>query len=165
MDLDRMLRLRFVAEKDWVSSAIKWYEGVGVGPSHVDLVLPDDTYLGARSDGGVRIRPADYIPAAGIGWERRYAIPVEPEALAKMYVFARAQLGKPYDFSNILGFALHQNWDDAERWICSELALATAEAGGLWMLNVQPGFTHRIDPGRLHLSPMLIGRRYYPEAA
>lgn len=156
-----LFRLRFVAERDVLSAGIRWFEGHGVGPSHVDIVLPDDTYLGARSKGGVQIRPADYIKPEHIEWERRYAIPVSPEALDRMYVFARAQIGKKYDYSDIAGIMLHADWDRTDRWICSELALATPMAGDLYLLNVQPGYTHRVDPGRLHLSPLLRGRCYY----
>jgi len=154
-------RLRFVAEKDLISGGIKWFEGKGVGPSHVDIVMPDGTYLGARNKGGVAVRPVDYIKPDDIVWERRYAIPMDPVPLTTMYAFANAQVGKGYDYSDIFSIALHANWNNPDKWICSELALATSYAGDLFLLNVQAEFTHRIDPGRLHLSPLLRGRCYY----
>ena len=159
--IEAAYRLRFVAERDVISSAIKWFEGHGVGPSHVDIVLPDGRYLGAHVRGGVEIRDPDYIKEKDIVWERRYAIPVTPKQLQKILDFAHSQVGKGYDISDICSILLHADWDCTDRWICSELALAAAYAGNLFLLNVQPGFTRRVDPGRLHLSPYLIGRRYY----
>lgn len=33
-----------------------------------------------------------------------------------------AQVGKPYDWTALLGIALHRNWQEPDRWFCSELA-------------------------------------------
>ena len=44
--------------------------------------------------------------------------------------FARAQLGKPYDKTAILGFVFRRNWADDDSWFCNELIEAIAEAGG-----------------------------------
>ena len=43
---------------------------------------------------------------------------------------AESQLGKPYDFTAIVGLGLHRDWQEDDRWFCSELvAWAFAEAG------------------------------------
>jgi uncharacterized protein YycO len=150
--------IRFVSEPDLGSRAIEFFEG-GSFWSHTEIILPDGTYLGARLKDGVQIRPTDYIK--NINHERRYAIPVTDEALQKMMDFAHAQVGKKYDVSNIAGKALDKNWHHADEWICSELVTATALAGGLVFLNVEPGYTFRITPEQAHLAPCLSGNCTY----
>lgn len=149
-------KIRFITESGFVSGGIRFVTESRW--SHVDIILPDGTYLGARSEGGVQIRPANYcVPTR----ERRYAIPVEAEALEKMLTFAHAQIGKGYDFSDIAGILLREDWNSSDKWDCSMLATATAEAGGLYMLNVEPSWTYKVTPEMLHLSPYLKDRCYY----
>lgn len=152
-------RVRYITQNDPVSVMIRavtysmW--------SHAEIVLPDNTYLGAHASGGVMIRSADYCKPTR---ERRYTIPVTDEALATMLAFAHAQVGKPYDFKAIFGLALHQPWATADRWFCSELVTATADAGNLTMLNVQRDYVKLITPDMSHLSPLLTssgGKCYY----
>ena len=149
-------RIRFITEPDWISSAIRTVTDSQW--SHVEIVLPDNSYLGAHHPSGVQIRPYDYCQPLR---ERRYQIPVSESALGKMLNFAHAQVGKPYDTADIFSILLHKNWQDSEAWICSELVAATAEAGGVFMLNVQAQYTHKITPEMLHLSPLLIGNCYF----
>jgi uncharacterized protein YycO len=151
-------RIRFVTEEGFISSAIRGFTNSQW--SHAEIVLPDGSYLGALAD-GVRIRPADYCKTTN---ERRYAVPVESDALAQMMAFAHEQVGKPYDLFDIAGLATHRNWHEDSAWICSELVAATAEAGGLFMLNVDPEFVYHITPEMLHLSPMLIGHCYFSKS-
>ena len=61
--------LRFVTEKGFTSAAIRWFTWSDW--SHVDFVLKDGRFLGARLDGGVQIRPHNYIkPSAfrSVSW-------------------------------------------------------------------------------------------------
>lgn len=55
-------------------------------------------------------------------------IPVPDEAGALAY--ARAQIGKPYDWKAILSFVFRRNWSDDRAWFCNELAEACLAAGG-----------------------------------
>lgn len=34
---------------------------------------------------------------------------------------ARTQLGKPYDWTALAGIGLHRNWQEDDKWFCSEL--------------------------------------------
>jgi hypothetical protein len=151
-------RLRFVTDDSFISRGIRFVEGGSSVFSHVEIILPDGSYLGAHNPEGVEIRPADYCTPTR---ERRYAIPVEQADLDKMLAFAHAQVGKRYDLSDIRGIMFHRNWHDPTKWICSELVAAIAEAGGLWMLNVLPEHTNAITPEMLHLSPVLINHCYF----
>ncbi|MNF95265.1 hypothetical protein D3C84_780070 [compost metagenome] len=46
---------------------------------------------------------------------------------------ARSQLGKPYDWTAILGLGLRRDWQERDAWFCSELiAWSAAEAGEPW---------------------------------
>ena len=44
-----------------------------------------------------------------------------------MLAFARAQIGKAYDWRGILGFFLDRDWRDEDCWWCSELVEAAFE--------------------------------------
>jgi len=111
--------LQFAAGTGLPSHLIEWF---GHGQwSHVDIVLPDgEGLLGARQDGGVRIRAAAYL-APGIA-TRRVALDTTDEVASRYIALARAELGKPYDMAAILAFAAGRNWRRPDSWFCSELA-------------------------------------------
>ena len=46
------------------------------------------------------------------------------------YAFLKTQIGKPYDHSAILGFALDRDWRQSDSWFCSELVAAALEKAG-----------------------------------
>ena len=159
MNGDDSFRIRFISEAGFVSAAIR--DVTDSQWSHVDIILPDGFYLGARSNGGVQVRPPNYCKPIR---ERRYAIPTTPDQLDAMLTFARAQIGKPYDFLDIAGLLAHRDWRRPNAWMCSELAAATAEAGNMPMLNAEAQFVNHITPEMLHLSPLLIGHCYMETA-
>lgn len=70
----------------------------------------------------VEVQTAD--DAAGIAW-------------------ARQQVGKPYDWSGVIGIALHRVWDEPDRWFCSELVEAALAAAGRRRFRVELG---RVTP-------------------
>ena len=43
---------------------------------------------------------------------------------------AESQLGKPYDFTAIVGLGLHRDWQEDDRWFCSELVAWAFEVAG-----------------------------------
>lgn len=46
---------------------------------------------------------------------------------------SRSQLGKPYDWTAVLGLGLRRDWQERDAWFCSELiAWSAAEAGEPW---------------------------------
>lgn len=57
--------------------------------------------------------------------------------------FVKAQLGKPYDWTAIFSFLLRRNWQEDDKWFCSELVEATILAGGLKRFRDS---TNRITP-------------------
>ena len=104
--------------------------------THVDIVWPPnmpgkpERLFGARWDHGVAIRQLDYENFAKIV---RVTLPMTAEQNAKFFEFCRAQMGKPYDFSAELAFAIGRDWRCADHWFCSELGEAATEHSGFWL--------------------------------
>lgn len=82
--------------------------------SHVDFVLPGGLFLGAIPLKGVSIhttrRPV----------EDYFELSVTPEQYRQIMDNAYSQMGKPYDYAGLFGFAVNRNWQDAFKWFCSE---------------------------------------------
>lgn len=152
------LIIRFIDSAKLVAIAIDFVEGGAGLVDHAEICTDTGTWIGAHAKDGVQERAADYCKPR---FELRYALPVTEDQHAKILGFMRAQIGKPYDFTGIMGILFHESWHDPKAWFCSELVCAACEAGGIFMLNVLPGYTFRITPEMLHLSPLLIGHLAY----
>lgn len=115
-----MIYLQFSARPTIYSrlvSAVTWSWA-----THVDFVLHNGFLLGAASD-GVKIRP----PARDYSRVAYYRVPGAPCDVIER---AKSQLDKPYDWTAILGFVARRNWQEDDRWFCSELvAWAFAREG------------------------------------
>lgn len=157
------LGIRFINSSDLIGKGIDWVTNSLW--DHVEIQTPEGTYIGAHAGSGIQERPADYCKPTR---ERRYAIPCTDEQLAKILASARADIGIPYDYTDIVGLLLHDRGIRSDtREICSEFVCQVALDGGIAMLNVQREFCHLITPETLHLSPLLIGHCTYsfPAAA
>lgn len=90
-----------------------------------DSMVIDSTFL----HGGVRRRPlAELLAQASRHQMLDLNVPNEAAALD----FARAQIGRPYDWTAVLGILFRApGWALPDRWFCSELAEAVVLAGGL----------------------------------
>lgn len=127
-----MINLQFVKGYGIGSAAISWFSS-GVF-SHVDLILPDGSLMGARSDAvggkppGVQIRPPFYER-----WKKRVVMKLACTELQKQSVIAfnMSQEGKPYDRSAIWGFVAGRDWRQQDSWFCSELQAAAIESADL----------------------------------
>jgi len=96
--------LQFVTCNDPGSWAIRTFQRGWC--SHVDSVMDDGRLLGARLDGGVAIRPANYEKFSRV---ERVVIGV-PYYKEHAYLdFLKAQLGKPYDKLAIVAFAVNRD--------------------------------------------------------
>lgn len=117
--------------------------------SHVDVEAPDGGLVGAMPGQGVVRRPAPF----DVGRVERYALDLEPETERQVRAALAGQIGKPYDWPGILGWALRRDWQDTDRWFCSELiAWAFAQAGHPLLRAAD---VWRITPRDLLLSPLL----------
>jgi hypothetical protein len=149
-DVPSQVKLQFVQSDDLTGRLIEWFGG-GPRYSHVDIVTPTGMLLGARSDAvggqppGVRVRPVNYLSPN----DRTLciSIPATSQQAAAFYDFLNAQIGKPYDKLAIFAFIIGRDWRDTDAWICSELAAAALQAGGI----TQPlaVAANKITPGAL----------------
>lgn len=136
--------------------------------SHV-AIIDGDEVIEAMAPNGVRRFPV----VQAIDHAKRAAI-VELPCMDPQAVIAAAasQLGKPYDYTAIVGLGLHRDWQEDDAWFCSELvAWSFAQAGEslfraevlrritpqhLWMLAPAP------PPPDIAFFPQLTGRLERP---
>jgi hypothetical protein len=78
---------------------------------------------------------------------------LEVDAPRHVVDVAMTQIGKPYDWTAILGIVAHRDWREDDSWICSELVAWAFETAGSPLLNAK--HLNRITPRDLLLSPML----------
>lgn len=117
-----MIVLRFSSTNSIGAKLIKF--GTWSWCSHVDIELPNGKCIGALPHGGVQIRSNDYDKDEADRIER-YCIETSLVDEQKIYDFAKSQIGKPYDFSAILGFVVRENWESPNKWFCSEFVEST----------------------------------------
>lgn len=141
------IRISAVLASDLSSKAISWF---GAGKfSHIDVLLPDGWYYGARSDDplgygkGVQKRPPRYLDDMRIRKQWIIEVPCTAHEAAMFYEFLYAQDDKKYDFSAIFGFATGRNWREDDSWFCSELATAAGCYAGI-LADVE---ANKVTPG------------------
>ena len=103
---------------------------------------------------------ADVIEAVALHGVRRLPL-VERVAAAKDHAFAElpcvdpeiviaaaeSQIGKPYDYTAVVGMGLHRDWQEMDAWFCSELVAWAFEEGKSGLFR--PGSLHRVTPEHL----------------
>jgi uncharacterized protein YycO len=93
-------------------------------------ILDGDFVIDATLASGVRRIPYRE-------WEEHYtyheAVNFPCANKDKAIEFARAQVGKSYDWLGILSFIFRKNYEDTSKWFCSELV---AEASGIFKTNL-----------------------------
>ena len=142
-----MIKLRFLDNSGIVPALIKVFTWSQI--SHVEFALADG-YLGAVAPGGVQLRALDYTVAK----KEWFGVVSCPDEQAKVVIdFARAQIGKPYDYPQILGIILHQDWGNKRSWFCSELVFASFAQAGINLLDRE--VSDRITPYELFCSPLV----------
>lgn len=140
-----MVTLRFTRRKGFTPWLIRTYTWSEV--DHVEFLLPNQKMtLGAIPDGGVQLRP--YKPQAD---EIIAYVHCSSEIARKVMDYAHSQIGKPYDWSAIYGIATHRNYQESDKWICSELIAAAFERAGLPLLNGKD--SNRFSPRDIYISP------------
>jgi len=133
-----------------ISALIRWQTRGQY--SHAALLMPDGRIVESWQGDGVRVKTlADW---RGV---ERYTVPSMSaaqwdEALA----FARAEVGKGYDYRAIVRFVSRRKMRADDRWFCSELVFAAlAHAGVPLFARIEPW---AVSPGLLAISPMLCPR-------
>jgi hypothetical protein len=126
-----VIRLQFCTEGGAVHWGIRQFTRAWC--SHVDVVMPDGSLLGAHNIGGVQIRPADYAKFTKV---LRVDLPASDEVTEAFYAFVTAQVGKPYDRTAIAAFVTRRDWQSDDAWFCSELVLAGLVAAAFFKFRL-----------------------------
>lgn len=72
---------------------------------------------------------------------------------AAILAAAASQLGKPYDYTALLGLALRRDWQSPDAWFCSELVAWSFQAAGQPLLRGE--VVRRVTPQHLWMLPPL----------
>lgn len=119
--------------------------------SHVSFKLEDGSLLDATSMNGVSIRHVKDDPSTTA---QCYEFVGDPHVVDDAVRWARTQLGKPYDWTGILGLTFRdRNWHEDDSWFCSELVAEAFEQAGTPLLDLPD--CYRITPRDLRISPLL----------
>lgn len=121
---------------------------------HVALLLPDGSVLDVEPGAGVSEHLATRKPDAVC------AVDAPDDVLDAALAWARTQIGKPYDWTAVIGIGLHRDWRQTGSFFCSELIALGFESVGIPLLHT----THmnRITPADIAMSERLV---YKNEAA
>lgn len=115
--------------------------------SHVDLI-DGTTLLGAAAFEGVQRTSM----AARVSKASRAAIMTIPcESAGTVLAAARSQIGAGYDWLGTFGIALRRDWQEPDRWFCSELVAFAFQMAGhpLFRADALP----RITPQHIWMLP------------
>lgn len=152
--------VRFVDASDVITEAIDFVTN-SLWP-HAELGIDDGSqysWIGAHAGTGVQVRPFDYCKPRR---ERRYALPCTDEQHAAIMASAMADVGKPYNYSDVVGLLLHYRKLNSDKSvICSQWVFEKLLAGGIQALNCLPEYSYLVTPEVLHLSPLFIGKCIY----
>lgn len=112
--------------------------------SHCGIVLSDGGVLHATWPEGVHITGLEE-------WKRKYphneTVSVDLRCDLSAEAWARKQLGKPYDLSGLFAFGFHRDWQQDDKWFCSECVGSSLANGGL-DFSVP---SSRLTPGGLYM--------------
>ena len=126
--------------------------------SHVDLI-DDQSVLGAVAFHGVERE----LLATRLANASRAAVMTIPCADAQAVIAAaESQIGKPYDWLGVLGIGLHRDWQEPDRWFCSEMAAWAFHEAGRPLFR--PDALYRVTPQHLWMLPYEVRFIETPEA-
>lgn len=116
---------------------------------HVALVDGDQVIESVMGH-GVRRVPLD----SAIRRASRHAlVSLAAHNPALIIAAATEQLGKPYDYTAILGLGLHRNWQEDDAWFCSELVAWAFQQACEPLFRAE--CLRRVTPQHLYMLPAL----------
>lgn len=119
----------------WTIRACTWSEW-----SHVAIVDGDDVIEAIALNGVVQGSLANR-QARDPRWCLVDVPCADPSAVIAS---ARSQIGKPYDYTAVVGLGLHRVWKDADSWFCSELVAWAFEHAGMPLFRTEA--VQRVTP-------------------
>lgn len=110
--------------------------------SHVALIDGEDAIEATWP--AVRVAPLSEI----IAKHSAYCIVDMPcQDPSAVLAAARSQLGKPYDLTALFGLLVRRDWQEPDRWFCSELVAWAFAQGGSPLFR--PEALYRVTPQHL----------------
>ena len=94
--------------------------------SHCDLLLPDGRLVGSTPPGGVQYQ--DF--GVRLAHSSHAALMEFPASSSGSAQWAMSQIGKPYDWTGVIGLGFHREWDRDDSWWCSEFVARALMEGG-----------------------------------
>lgn len=139
-----MIRVLFVRHRSLASLAIRLFT---FGRwSHVALLTDTGTVIDATAKHGVAERSLEDVLYNASDYDVAVLSFCAPhEALS----WARAQIGKKYDWLALVGFYFRSDMQDQSRWFCSELVANAITVGGEPLFRADAA--SRITPQHLWL--------------
>lgn len=118
--------------------------------SHCALLFDDGTVIQSTALGkGVHTSTFEGFKNNATTWKVQNFKVDSQEAIRKA---AEAQLGKPYNWTALIGMLLHiGSWKGKGSWFCSELVAEAFATGGTPLFNLE--FEARIAPQHLWMLP------------
>lgn len=139
-------RILLFKGRGFISAAIRWQTRSEY--SHAAFLLPCGRILEAWQGSGVRIKwISDWCDVDVFGVHD-----MTPEQWAVAISFARAQIGKKYDYRGVFRFLSRRKVPADDRWFCSELVAKSLEVAGVQLFRHKDA--SEISPGMIALSPL-----------
>ena len=115
--------------------------------SHVALVDGDHVIESVMGHGVRRVPLGSATHRAS----RHALVNLSAHNPALIIATAAGQLGKPYDYSAILGLGLHRDWQEEDAWFCSELVAWAFHQAGEPLFRAE--CLRRVTPQHLWMLP------------
>ena len=147
----KKIHLRFSDAPTFTSKLIKLWTGCWC--SHVEFVVGIDKFLGSDIVTGVALVGDEYYDNNPINREKFYSIIVTDTQYDIVLRSANNELGKKYDLLALLGNVVRRDWENPEKWFCSELVAHCFKVADHPLLNYD---TNRITPLDLLKSPIVV---------
>lgn len=139
-----MITIRFTNGRGLSGAIVRWATWSRYG--HVGFKFDNNKVLDATPDYGVSYR--DAVDDDSTEYWRILAPHQKIEAAA---AWAMTQIGKPYDWAAICGWAWRKDWHNDKAWDCSELICAAFDSVNCPLVR-SDGLLTRITPRDLRLS-------------
>src|SRR5574343_68023 len=96
-----------------------------------------------RKNGSIIDSRSDYGGVSEYSFEKlkedysRILVRSFPNVPLEALNIARSQIGKPYDWTALAGIGLHRDWQETNKWFCSELVTWACQQTGADVINKQ----------------------------
>ena len=120
------IRLIFSNSSQPLSPLIRWVTWSDW--SHVAILVDDNLIIESTlSRGGVKIDSLSNFKDRSKDWA---IFEVDCKSPSRVLAAAMTQVGKPYDWTGILGIGLKRDWQEDDAWFCSEFVFWAFDYAG-----------------------------------